>query len=155
MLLVFRKDGRVPNLYYSERANGPVARERSQLPTVAAQGLLQLVSIKLSANWFARTFPEQCYDGNGIVGTDIKAFTAYLRVMVPGAPWPLSDPDQPVSDEVIFDLLEFAHERLAEPQEDSWHEFFRHHELTFNQERGTTYVPLRGQPDAAPKRSDV
>lgn len=125
--------------YYSERVNGPQPAERDSLLAVTSRGLLALIQTKIDSNWFAKQFPDPCPDGNGIAGTDQTAFAATLQALVPDAPWPLlimGSDSTPVPDEVLFDLIEYAHARIAEPHESRYHPFFRHYELDFDVEEG-------------------
>lgn len=121
--------------FYSDRLNGPQAPVNDALPAATSRGLLALVGSKIAANWLARDFPERCPDGQGIYDTDLDALSANLQALVPGSPWPLH-PNAAVTDEVVFDLVEYAATRVAEPLHRHHHSYFGHYELGFNEEEG-------------------
>lgn len=122
--------------FYSDRVNGPQAAVNDALPAATSRGVLGLIGTKVTANWFARVFPERCPDGQGVCGTDVGALSANLQALVPGAPWPLLYPDASVTDEVVFDLVEYAAARVAEPVERQFHSYFGHYELGFKEDAG-------------------
>ncbi|UZN02867.1 hypothetical protein [Cellulomonas sp. S1-8] len=122
--------------FYSDRVNGPQAAINDALPAATLRGLLGLLNTKITANWFARVFPERCPDGQGVCDTDLGALSANLQALVPGAPWPLLHPDAAATDEVVFDLVEYAAARVAEPVERQFHPYFGHYELGFKEDAG-------------------
>lgn len=122
--------------FYSDRLNGPQPAINDALPAATSRGLLGVLDTKVTANWFARAFPERCPDGQGVCDTDLDALSANLQALVPGAPWPLLHPDAAATDEVIFDLVEYATTRVAEPVERQYHSYFGHYELGFKEDEG-------------------
>ncbi|MEO5781389.1 UNVERIFIED_ORG: hypothetical protein ABIB19_003624 [Arthrobacter sp. UYEF10] len=44
------------------------------------------------------------------------------------------EPD--ATDEILFDLIEYAANRIAKPIQGRWHEYMKHHELTFDEKPG-------------------
>lgn len=122
--------------FYSDRVNGPQSAINDALPSATSRGLLGLVDAKITANWFARAFPERCPDGQGICDTDRGALSVNLQALVPGAPWPLLHPEAATTDEVVFDIVEYAAARVAEPVDRRYHSFFGHYELGFIEEEG-------------------
>ncbi|MBT0993903.1 hypothetical protein KIN34_06335 [Cellulomonas sp. DKR-3] len=122
--------------FYSDRLNGPPPAIHDTLPATASRGLLSLLDTKINANWLAKEFPERCPDGHGTYDTDVAALAANLQALVPGAPWPLLHPDAAVGDETVFDVVEYAAARVAEPVNLQYHSFFGHYELRFNDDEG-------------------
>jgi hypothetical protein len=120
--------------FYSDRVNGAAARTHEELPAVTAEGLKALVKRRIDGDWLAREFPSFCSDGDGITGTNQYDIGPDLAALVPGVDWPLWQGD--VSDEVLFDVLEYVGQRVAKTSEGSWHPFFRHHELNFDEKKG-------------------
>jgi hypothetical protein len=120
---------------YSDRVNGPAPRVREELPDATSKALVQLVRSRIDADWLALEFPGQCPDGRGVSGTDIGALSAHLQALVPGLEWPLWR-DANLSDDTVFDLVEYAGARLALPVEGPYHDFYGHHELTFDRDEG-------------------
>lgn len=122
--------------FYSDRLRGPAEAVNDELPAATALGLLSLVQTRLDQNWFAREFPAPCEDGNGIAGTDVGGLRINLLALVPEAPWPLTRVDVPTTDEVVFDVIEYAAARVARAENGAWHSFLRHHELKFDRDAG-------------------
>lgn len=127
-------DSMANHTFYSDRMNGPQTPLDDTLPATTSRGLLSLVQVKITGNWFAQAFPERCPDGHGICDTDIGALSANLQALVPMAPWPLLQPHITMTDEAVFDLVEFAAARIKEPVERTYHSFFGHYELDFSEE---------------------
>lgn len=122
---------------FSERTLQPLPRVKEHLDSNSREGMLELVRMRIASDSFASKFPEACQDPPGLVcGTDTVALRRFMegyRVI-----WPevaLRDVSQ-LQDYEIFDLMEFAYEYLAEPVLGSFHSFFDHHHLRFNQTEG-------------------
>lgn len=123
--------------FYTDRLNGPVHRTHDKLPAATAAGLYSLFRTKAQSNWFAQHFPEYCDDGNGVCGTDQRGLWTNLRALVPDLKERDSfglEPTQP--DGVVFDLIEYAAERVAKPIQGQWHDYMKHYELTFAEKPG-------------------
>jgi hypothetical protein len=120
--------------FYSDRTHGAAPRFAESLPEATAGGLKTLLSRRIAGDCLARGFPIYCSDGNGIVGTNQNDVGSDLAAIVPGTSWPLWQDS--VSDETLFDVTEYVGQRVAKPSEGPWHQFFRHHELSFDQELG-------------------
>jgi hypothetical protein len=108
--------------FYSDRNHGPQERTLDELPGNTRRGLLSLLNNKISSNWFAHEFPEQCGDGNGIAGTDEYALADKLQALVPDATWPLMTNSDNTKDETVFDLIEWAAHCIEQPDELRWHD---------------------------------
>jgi hypothetical protein len=122
--------------FFTDRTNGPAARINDSLPEPTSRGLFELFKSKVDSHWFAERFPEQCEDGNGVVGTNFGGLWSNVRALVPELEeerWG-SPPVQP--DGAILDLMEYAAHRVSKPVSGEYHSFFRHHELTFDQSAG-------------------
>lgn len=75
---------------YSDRTEGPKPREIEALPKKTKRALLELVQRKIIGNWFAKNFPIECEDGNGIVGTDRSGLQDALNAIIPNLTYPLA-----------------------------------------------------------------
>src|SRR6185437_14187192 len=64
----------------------------------------------------------------------LKAGLAAYKVIWPRE-WPNAKKEWP-SDPQLFDLLEFLYEHAGLPEESSYHSFFRHDHLFYDQEKG-------------------
>lgn len=126
-----------PSDFYTDRVNGPVPRIHDALPTATSAGLYSLFRTRAQAHWLAQHFPEHCADGNGVCGTDQHALWSNVRALVPELKERNTlglEQDQP--DGVVFDLIEYAAERVAKPIEGQWHNYMNHYELTFAEAPG-------------------
>ena len=126
-----------PSNFYTDRVNGPVPRIHDTLPTATSAGLYSLFRTRAQAHWLAQHFPEHCADGNGVCGTDQAALWSNLRALVPELKERNAlglEQEQP--DGVVFDLIEYAAERVAKPIEGQWHNYMNHYELTFAEAPG-------------------
>lgn len=120
--------------FYSDRVNGPIPRTHEVLAEPTAEGLKALIARRIQGDCLAKAFPSYCPDGNGITGTNQYDIGPDLSALVPGVAWPLWQ--DAVSDETLFDVLEYAGQRVAKPSNGEWHSYFRHHELRFDEETG-------------------
>lgn len=126
-----------PSDFYTDRENGPVPRTHDKLPPATGAGLYSLFRTKARGHWLAQHFPEHCDDGNGICGTDHHALWSNVRALVPELKERSSLGIEPTqSDGVVFDLIEYAAERVAKPIEGQWHTYMNHYELTFAEAPG-------------------
>ena len=120
---------------YSDRAGVGRLRVLETLPLATSTALIALVGAKLEANWFASAFPEQCRDGNGIAGTDLRSVGATLKGVIPGLEWPLWKNER-APDGQVFDLIEYSWSVIALPSNLRWHDYMRHFELSFDRDAG-------------------
>jgi hypothetical protein len=120
--------------FYTDRTNGSVPRTHEALPETTADGLKALVQRRITGDWLAREFPSNCPDGNSVAGTNTYDLGPDLGALVPGVSWPLWQ--QAVSDETLFDVVEYTGQRLAKPSNGAWHDYFKHHELNFDEKVG-------------------
>lgn len=121
---------------YSDRHGRGTPQTALTLSATTKEALLNFVQSRVQANWLAESFPEHCYDGNGITGTDHHAVVSYLGAVVPQIKWPLSaNPD--ANDDAVLDLLEAVAQQISLPKRAGWHDFFKHHELEFDSDAGS------------------
>jgi hypothetical protein len=119
---------------YSERQDGPTARNRDELPESTRKALVGLIGIRIKGNWFAHVFPENCDDGHGVAGTDTNALLLNMSGMLPEVESLAYTED--FSDATIFDLLEYFAALIAKPIQLSHHDFMTHWELGFDEKAG-------------------
>ncbi|MDO9455222.1 hypothetical protein [Nocardioides sp.] len=124
----------VPASFYSDRTGGTVPRTATEVPDSTWRGLHSLVNVKLDADWFAEAFPEPCPDGRGTIGTNRTNFFDTVQALVPSLPWPA--PKEAPATATIFDLIEFAAQRVSKPSKARYHPFFSHDELKFDRAAG-------------------
>lgn len=125
--------------FYSDRVSGPRPRDLDHVPEVAWRGLVALLEQRIGSDRLANAFPEQCSDGNGVCATDRRNLVDLLDALVPDlGRWP-PDRDHVPSEDIVFDLVDFVAQRVAEPQQRSWHEWYRHYELDFDVKAGRAH----------------
>lgn len=130
--------------YFSDRENGPRARtEQTILPTVWG-GIVSLVQSLLGSGAFGHRFPERCPDGQVICGANEEALVQAIQAEIPGLEWPLQTSRTPddsywakpepwaPSTFLILDFLEFIHKSIGKPSQGTYHDYFKHHHLTFD-----------------------
>lgn len=122
--------------FYSDRTGGATPRIQEILQPNTSASLLSLIESKVSSNWLARAFPYRCEDGgSSVAGTDVGALSRNLQGLIPGIEWPLNTGGA-LPDKTVFDLIEFAANRIALPVEGRWHSYWNHYELSFDEKQG-------------------
>ncbi len=85
-----------------------------------------------------------CPDGHGPTGTDEQSFVLALKAEVQDVQWPLKTEEgshleeAPWAPETMaaLDLIQFCYQAVAKPSQGGYHEHFRHHHLSFDEEAG-------------------
>lgn len=127
--------------YFSDKERGPVQRMNNEVTTKVWAGLVSYINVLANNGYFGKDFPEECPDGQGCVGTEIKDLKAALQAEIPNLDWPLateveSEESSPWSREMIpfvpnyldvMDLLQFCYKHVAIPVKGDYHSYFRHY----------------------------
>jgi hypothetical protein len=79
------------------------------------------------------SFPITCEDAPITIGCNASAFWKVADAHLPD--WRQHDGEPPPTL-AILDFLEFCYERVAEPTQIGYHDFFRHHHLRFDRDLG-------------------
>lgn len=134
--------------YFSDREQGPRPRTEEVVSPTVWGGIVGLVQSLIATGAFGAKYPENCPDGQGPIGTDEYALALAVQAEMPGLPWPLVtteriqqgyfSEDRPFAPETLLalDFIEFCHRMVAKPIEGSFHSFFRHHHLSFDEAKG-------------------
>ena len=134
--------------YFSDRQNGPRARNEQVVSPAVWAGLVATVQILNNSGAFGLRFPECCPDGQATCGSDSDALAAIVSAEMPGLSWPLEtvvmvgdgyfSESKPFAPDtlLVLDFIEFVYASVAKPITGKYHDFFNHHHLTFNQEAG-------------------
>lgn len=134
--------------YFSDREQGLRPRTEEVVSPKVWGGIVGLVQSLIATGAFGAKYPETCRDGQGTIGTDKNALTLAVRAEMPGLPWPLVttvkiqqgyfSEEQPFSPDtlLVLDFIEFCYRMVSKPIEDSFHSFFRHHHLSFDEAEG-------------------
>lgn len=131
------------NELYSDRVYGPISRDRELLTEVTKAGLLGVVENKLGSNWFAERFPAGCSECPGPTETNHQSFRSTALALIPGLGWPLRN-NADLTDDDVFDLLEWVDSQMSFPERDRFHDFPRpgHWSLKFDRRRAL--IEFRG-----------
>ncbi|MFH0800323.1 MAG: hypothetical protein V2A66_09130, partial [Pseudomonadota bacterium] len=143
--------------YFSDREKGPRLRIQDEVPPAVWGGIVSLITTLIANGSFGLDFPEVCPDGAAIIGTNAHAMKLAIKAEIPnlqrrekhdvgwgdeGEPeditvdyWPLNPSQQP-DTLTILDVIEFCYRHAAEPSQQVWHPFPKHHHLTFDREIG-------------------
>ncbi|HCA3439732.1 TPA: stationary phase or STEss regulating sigma factor [Salmonella enterica subsp. salamae serovar 35:g,m,s,t:-] len=131
----------------SDKENGPVQRNINEVTVNVWRGLVSYIQVLINKGYFGKFFPEECPDGQGCIGTEVKDFKAALLAEIPNLDWPppeevekanASNPLNPWSREMIpyvpnyldvMDLLQFCHKHIAFPIKTEYHSYFKHHHI--------------------------
>lgn len=137
------------NSYFRDREYGARARTEHEVSPVVWAAIVAAVQGLTNSGAFGLRFPERCPDGQGICGCDADAVGAAVAGEMPGLAWPLQvtqDVEVGFMREtqafapdtgLVLDFVEFVHASVAKPAiVGSYHEYFRHHHLTFDQYTG-------------------
>ena len=134
--------------YFSDKERGPRSRTGEEITPEAWGGIIALIRSLISIGAFGFKYPEMCPDGAGPVGTDEQALALALKAEIPEIEWPLQAPTEVIvgggQDQesyvpdtfTILDLIQFSYQAVAKPIQGRYHDFFRHHHLTFEEDSG-------------------
>jgi len=106
----------------------------TEIPEHVSNGITGLIRNRAHDGSFGLEYPEQCPDGRGPTGTDTNLLREALGahrlydIFGPGVPAPTTLE--------LLDLIEFAHEKIAEAHRAGHHGFFDHYHLVFDQDEG-------------------
>lgn len=123
------------NAYFSERETGSRARTGETINQVVWNGIAALIQSLVADGSFGISFPDICPDGSDVVGTNANAWSCVLLAEHPEMEWPFRTDTVP-STLAILDLLEFTHGHIAKPVQGPYHDFFRHHHLSYDLQVG-------------------
>ncbi|WP_236693687.1 AbiJ-NTD4 domain-containing protein [Robbsia andropogonis] len=136
--------------YFSDRELGPKPRIAQEMTPAAWGGIVSIVESLTSTGSFGACFPDECPDGRGIVGNDLKNFQRMLASEINGIDWPLRTTENSGDDfwstreqkpwapstMTVLDFVEFVWRNVALPVPHDFHSYFQHHHLSFDIESG-------------------
>lgn len=119
-------------IYYSDKYSN---ESGEQLPDNVWGGIVSIVNRSIDNCALRETFPINCPDGNYVTETDVNSLNQTLEAHIPGIEIPLCV-DQKPDILVIFDLIEFLHEKISKPRILGRHSYFSHNHYAFDKEEG-------------------
>jgi hypothetical protein len=128
--------------YFTEREQGPRARNSEEITVPIARGLVALIRTRIRDDSFAASYPRYCEEySSAIIGTNGDLLQETIHGFFPDLEWPLN-PEQLAGNFIALDFVEFTFEKIAMPiarEEWSRHEsYMSHRHLSFDRERGRT-----------------
>jgi hypothetical protein len=123
----------MPNDYYSDRVGTPRARIEETISKRVWDAIAVEVHSRVENGAFGLSFPITCEDAPITIGCNASAFWKVADAHLPD--WRQHDGEPPPTLAVL-DFLEFCYERVAEPTQIGYHDFFRHHHLRFDRDLG-------------------
>lgn len=120
---------------FTERSGRVKPRTAETLDETTRDALLNLIRARMDEEWFGLAFPARCIDGHPYPGTDFHKMQAAMAGF--GLPWPRSiEADDPPEDGVVFDLVEYAYEHVAEARNPKFHSYASHSHYEYDREAG-------------------
>jgi len=120
---------------FTERHGAVKPRVSETFDDITRDALLNLIRARMDEEWFGLAFPNKCLDGYAYAGTDFEKMRAAMTAF--GLPWPLQlDRDEPPADGVVFDLIEYAYEHIAEALHPQFHSYGNHSHYEYDQDAG-------------------
>ena len=121
--------------YFSDREQGPRPRTEETISLVTWGGIAATIESLVADGSFGESFPDTCNDGGAVVGTDWRKWYNVMRAEVADIAWPFNANEAPNTLQIL-DLVEFSHLHVSKPAQGTYHSFFKHHHLSFDQEVG-------------------
>ena len=134
--------------YFSDKEIGAKPRTVENITPAAWGGIVALIMEQISNGAFGNRHPETCPDGAGTIGTDKHIFSLAMKAEIPAIDWPLKteqrksnglsrDTKPYVPDTLtVLDLIQFCYQSVAKPIPLSYHNYFGHSHLRFDENAG-------------------
>ncbi len=135
--------------YFSDKEHGPKPRTAEQITPAAWGGIVALITGLISSGAFGNKYPDtSCPDGAAVIGTDERTFSLAMKAEIRDIEWPLEtqrskeggrsyefEPYVPPTISVL-DLIQFCYQIVAKPIQRSFHDYFGHFHLAFDEDAG-------------------
>jgi hypothetical protein len=125
---------------FTERHSAAKPRTAEVLDDATRQVLWTFLASRIEEEWFGYAFPSPCSDGYVYAGTSWGRLSEALALY--NLPFPKrgtsEDAVVPDTDGMIFDLIEFSYEHIAQPSDPSFHSYTGDNHYSYNQEAGRT-----------------
>lgn len=116
--------------YFSERESGEQPPVNEKISKAAWDGIKVCVDARVKNGFFGCSYPDQCPDGNMIIGTNADGFWKALASRVLGiAEHRYTDTLPQTFD--ILDMVEFCWRNIAHPTTGDYHCYETHYHLHF------------------------
>ncbi|HTO15237.1 MAG TPA: hypothetical protein VLZ83_05685 [Edaphocola sp.] len=133
-------------MYFSDTELGEKERNQEEISVPVWNGIVSIFERFKSENFFSSDFPENCPDGLGVVSFNSELFNDRVKSEIPNIDIPISrkneknvtfqDWEEKITENSIdkysaLDFLEFCYIHIKQPVQGSYHEYFNHYHLTF------------------------
>lgn len=134
--------------YFSDKERGAKPRTTENITPVVWGGIVALINEIISSGALGNRYPEKCPDGVGTIGTDENMFSLAAKAEISDIEWPLKterqkpdgsswEREQYVPETLtVLDLVQFCYHAVAKPIPQSYHSFFGHYHLRFDEDAG-------------------
>jgi hypothetical protein len=121
--------------FFSDRQLGARTRVLTEMDGALRLAIVDVIRNHANDGWFGLEYPERCEDNRGVTGTEISALRAALVAHDLHNPF---QRDAPIpSTYEVLDLIEFSHEKIAQPtRRGGEHTWYGHYHLDFDREAG-------------------
>lgn len=134
-------------MYFSDIENGVVPRTSEEISIPVWNGIVSIFEEYKNKNYFSENFSEVCPDNKQICGFDSKLFEARLQSEIPNIEKKIQiqkdtpmfhefgEPDEKktIDKYATLDFIEFCHKNITKPVNGSYHDYFNHYHLTFEE----------------------
>lgn len=120
--------------FFTDRNVGRRARIATELEEPLRDAVVEIIRNRANDGWFGLDYPEQCPDDRGVTGTNFTALRSALVANNLHNPFP-RDAGRPATYELL-DFIEFSYEKIAQPVQRGFHDYFEHHHLDFDRDAG-------------------
>jgi len=128
-------------LLYKQRMLGSKPRVNEEITLQLWKGIISFLEKIEKKNFFSEEYPSFCKDyGNLVIGTDYHKLSQDIEIYT-GLTWPLQstkftseffqEENYVPEKHDIFNLLELLYKKISKASTDDYHEYFKHHHLSF------------------------
>jgi hypothetical protein len=132
--------------YFSDKEKGAKSRESTTINHEVWGGIFALIDSLMTKGAFGLNYPEICDDGTDVIGTDFNNMKLAIRAEIPDikelstriidndAYARVQDYTPPTL--AILDLIQFCYRNVAEPVQENYHSYLKHHHLYLIPKKG-------------------
>ncbi|MEI9715946.1 hypothetical protein V5049_10935 [Moellerella wisconsensis] len=128
--------------YFSDNENGSLPRTVNEINHKVWCGISSYIDTLATTGFFGKSFPEQCIDNQGCIGTNLDAFQKALQAEIPNLDYPfitekpnknilLNEGKKPYvpSNLDVMDLIQFCFKNIGKPLPGAYHRYYSHYHI--------------------------
>ncbi|WP_420903749.1 AbiJ-NTD4 domain-containing protein [Candidatus Magnetaquiglobus chichijimensis] len=121
--------------YFSDQERGKTEESREDISDRVWYGISGYINSLIDQGGFGQDFPQNCDDSSSaIIGTNSVRFWEVCHAEIPKLPDDINTEKPETLD--ILDLIQFCFRCVCSLTKDEYHDYYRHHHLTFNRKDG-------------------